>query len=83
MMSDRDTARLTPSKRPLSAQRPLCRETTRRCVQKPAPHTLCSKPLAPSIAVFLSDIYLLTRLALSFILYYVIHLRPHRERSTP
>ena len=68
---------------PLSAQRLLCRETTRRCVQKPVPDTLCRKLLAPSITVFLSDIYVLTRIALSLILYYVIHINLYRDRSTP
>src|SRR4029453_17892246 len=72
---------MTNSIHPFSVQPPLCRETTRRCVQKPAPDTLCRKTLAPSNAVFLSDIYLLTRLDLSPILYDVIQIKPLTERK--
>ena len=38
---------------PVKCTAPVVSKTTRHCVQKPAPDTLCRKPLAPSIAVFL------------------------------
>jgi hypothetical protein len=54
---------------------PLCPETR-------SGYSVQETPCATT-AVFLSDIYVLTRLALPLILYYVIRTNLYRDRSTP